>query len=126
MADLSMGHLATCRQRDASWIIERQFEGHCHQWTNARHRHQPPTDRVFTDNRKHSLVQFCVLRLQSRACRKHRPGDTLQYRLARHQFSNPNLKIRACHSANLQSEAAQDLECSNVHQSSEKLLVCNQ
>src|SRR6516162_2916853 len=53
------------RLRDPARIVHRRLEGNCHHRTNARHCHQPSADRVFTNNREHSLVQFLVLRLQS-------------------------------------------------------------
>src|SRR5262249_45332012 len=78
-----------------------------------RHRHQPSADRVFTNNREHSLVQFLVLRLQSCARRKHRLSNAPQRGLTCNQFPNPRFKRLARHLTDLEAEAAQDFpECS--------------
>jgi transposase len=96
--------------------------------TQARHRHQPSADRVFTNKREHSLVQFLVLRLQSCAHRKHRLSNAPQRGLTCHQFPNPRFKRLARHLADLQAEAAQDSPNAQFHvqQPSEKLLARNQ
>src|SRR5262245_13189299 len=116
------------RLRDPARIVHRRLEGNCHQRTNARHCHQPSADRVFTNNREHSLVQFLVLRLQSCARRKHRLSNALQHGMACHQFPNPRFKRFARHLSDLQAEAAQDSPNAQFHvqQPSQKLLARNQ
>src|SRR5215510_7404975 len=116
------------RLPDPARIVHRRLEGNCHQRTNARHCHQPSADRVFTNNREHSLVQFLVLRLQSCARRKHRLSNALQRGMTCHQFPNPRFKRLAGHLADLQAETTQDSPNAQFHvqQPSEKLLARNQ
>jgi hypothetical protein len=114
------------RLRDAIGIIHRR--GYRNQRTDARYRHQSPTDRVITNDREHSLMQLFVFRLQSCPRRKHRHSDAFQGRLARHQFPYPPIKSRACHRPNLQAKTAQNPPDAqfNVDKPPKKLFARNQ
>src|SRR5262245_62648101 len=79
------------------------------------HCHQPSADRIFTNKREHSLVQFLVLRLQSCARRKHRLGNAPQRGLTCHQFPNPRFKRLARHLADLQAATTQDSPNAQLH-----------
>src|SRR5262249_41829633 len=116
------------RLRDPARIVHRRLEGNRHHRTNARHCHQPSADRIFTNNREHSLVQFLVLRLQSCPSQKHHLINALKHGITRHQFPNPRFKRFARHLADLQAEAAQNSPNAQFHvqQPSEKLLARDQ
>src|SRR5262245_45289402 len=116
------------RLRDPARIVYRRLEGNCHHRTNARHCHQPAADRVFTNNREYSLVQYLVLRFQSCPRRKHRLSNALQRGMTCHQFPNPRFKRFAGHLADLQAETTQDSPNAQFHiqQPSEKLLARDQ
>jgi hypothetical protein len=116
--------LAASAKRKASAIVmpvpddapkPRRFVGYCHQRTNARHRHQPPADRLVTNDREHRLVQLVVFRLQRRPRRKHCRGDVLQRGVARHQPPNPSLKSLAGHRPDLRAKAPQNRPDAQFH-----------